>query len=160
MEHHGHIALDTDVRVQVLSMSAATIDRALEHARAEQGKPRRRQRDSSESVKASVPVRTFADWNDPAPGFFEVDFVVHGGDSAAGRFIHSLVLTDIASGWTEAVPLLARSQDLVVEALEQVRTHLPMPMLQLLRASRHRVSRGDGRTRRTTRLGSSRRTAP
>lgn len=61
MEHHGHIVLDTDVRVQVLSMSAATIDRALEHARAEQGKPRRRQRGAPESVKASVPVRTFID---------------------------------------------------------------------------------------------------
>jgi hypothetical protein len=35
--------------VQVLSMSAATIDRELKHARAEQGKPRRRQRGSSES---------------------------------------------------------------------------------------------------------------
>jgi hypothetical protein len=129
MELHGHIQLEADIRKQLLGMSASTIDRALAPARAERSKLGRRKRNSSASVKAKVPVRTFADWDDPAPGFFEIDFVVHGGGSSAGRFIHSLSLTDIASGWTEAVPLLARNQDLVVEALEQVRAHLPMPML-------------------------------
>ncbi|KIG16813.1 Mobile element protein [Enhygromyxa salina] len=108
MEHHGHIDLADDIREQLLGMSAATIDRALIPARAGRKKLGHRKRVSSAaSVKASVPVRTFADWSDPPPGFFEIDFVVHGGGSAAGRFIHSLVLTDIASGWTEAVPLLA-----------------------------------------------------
>ena len=40
------------------------------------------------------------DWNDPPPGFFEMDMVAHCGKSVAGSHVHSLVLTDIASGWT------------------------------------------------------------
>jgi hypothetical protein len=35
-----------------------------------------------------VPTRTFADWNDSAPGFMEIDLVTHSGDIAAGSFAH------------------------------------------------------------------------
>ena len=38
----------------------------------------------------------------------------------AGSFIHTLVATDVCSGWTEFVPLLAREQSLVVEELEML----------------------------------------
>ena len=62
----------------------------------------------------NIPVRTFADWNAPPPGFLEIDLVVHHGGSWWGSMIHSLVATDICTGWTEAVPLLAREQSLVV----------------------------------------------
>jgi hypothetical protein len=76
-------------------------------------------------------VRTFADWNDPAPGFFEMDMVAHCGKSVAGSHVHSLVLTDIASGWTIAAPMLVREQTLVTETLEQIRSELPFPLLGL-----------------------------
>jgi len=36
----------------------------------------------------------------------------------AGSFIHTLVGTDVGSGWTEFVPLLARGQSLVIEGPE------------------------------------------
>ena len=37
--------------------------------------------------------------------------------------------TDICTGWTEAVPLLAREQSLVVEGLEAIAGQLPFPVL-------------------------------
>ena len=46
-----------------------------------------------------------------------------------GAFLWSLVATDVCSGWTEAVPLLAREQSLVVEGLEGIRRQLPVPIL-------------------------------
>ena len=46
----------------------------------------------------------------------------------SGSFIHSLVATDICTGWTEAVPLLAREQSLVVEGLEAICGRLPFAM--------------------------------
>ncbi len=64
-----------------------------------------------------MPVRTFADWGDPPPGFVEVDFVAHSGVSTAGAFVQTLVLTDIATGWTECVPVVMRAGALVLEAL-------------------------------------------
>ena len=43
--------------------------------------------------------------------------------------MHSLASVDMCSGWVEGVPLLAKSQALVVEALEAMRRQLPFPIL-------------------------------
>ena len=58
----------------------------------------------------------------PSPGFLEIDLVAHCGDNMGGSFIYSLVATDVCTGWTEAVPLLAREQSLVVTGLEAIAT--------------------------------------
>ena len=74
-------------------------------------------------------MRTFSDWKDPAPGFFEADLVSHSGPTARGSYVQTLVLTDIASGWTECAPLLVREQVLVTEVLDEVRRVLPFALL-------------------------------
>ena len=75
-----------------------------------------------------IPIKTFADWKEPVPGFLEIDFVVHGGGSMAGEYLHSLVVTDVASEWVEAVALLAREQHLVIEGLNRIRKLLPVTL--------------------------------
>ena len=45
-----------------------------------------------------------------------------------GVFLWSLVATDICTGWTEAVALVAREQSLVVEGLEVRRRQFPVPI--------------------------------
>src|SRR5690242_12978228 len=92
------------------------------------GKPRRRSPVSA-AVRRSVPVRTFSDWQDPPPGFFEADLVTHSGPVASGSFAQTLVLTDIATGWTECAPLLVREQKLLTEVLTELRKLLPFPLL-------------------------------
>ena len=89
----------------------------------------RRRRHSSKKVSKDIPIKTFSDWKDPSPGFLEIDFVVHGGGSMAGEYLHSLVATDVCCGWVEAVPLLAREQSLVTEGLDRIREQLPVPTL-------------------------------
>ena len=108
MERHGHGGLDDQKRQQLLAMSAATIDRILKGVRASAAGQRRRK--GSTAIRRSVPVRTFSDWNNPAPGFVEADLVAHSGPFAKGAFTQTLVLTDIATGWTECAPLLVREQ--------------------------------------------------
>ena len=76
---------------------------------------------------AGRPVRTFGDWKDPAPGFVETDLVAHCGGTLSGSFVWSLVLTDIASGWTECVPFLVGEARLVVDALDRLRGAVPFP---------------------------------
>jgi hypothetical protein len=100
LERHGHMKLDVDVRIRLLAASASTIDRVLSSPRASAG-PRRARTRTVPGIRRSIPVRTFADWNEPAPGFLEVDLVAHSGESMGGSFAHTLVLTDIATGWTE-----------------------------------------------------------
>src|SRR6202042_3046260 len=49
--------------------------------------------------------------------------------SMQGTFLWSLVATDVCSGWTEAIPLVAREQSLVAEGLEVIRCQFPIPIL-------------------------------
>lgn len=111
----------------MLAMSAATIDRALIEAKAGAGQKRRR--GSVNGVRRSIPVRTFSDWGDPAPGYCEADLVWHSGPTAKGSFIQTLVVTDIATGWTECAPLLVREQTQVLLVLAEIRKVLPFALL-------------------------------
>jgi len=126
LEQHGHLSLDATVRECLLAVSAATIDRLLASVRSNSA---RRKRRKTAKPSKQIAVRTFADWKEPAPGYLEVDFVSHGGSSMQGVFLWSLAATDVCSGWTEVVPLLAREQSLVVEGLEVIRRQLPVPVL-------------------------------
>ena len=127
LERHGHLHLDAEVRERLQRVSASTIDRVLAEPRAGNGR-RRTRRTNGPRIRGSVPVRTFADWKDPAPGFVEADLVAHSGDTMAGSMAHTLTITDIASGWTECIALLVRESSLVVDALDRLRVGLPFPL--------------------------------
>jgi hypothetical protein len=129
MERHGHLQLAPEVRTGLLAMSAATMDRALCDIRGQARGRTRRHAAPSAAVRRSVPVRTFSDWGDPAPGFVEADLVAHSGPMTRGSFVQTLTLTDIATGWTECAPLLVREQRLLTEVLTEVRKRLPFPLL-------------------------------
>jgi Integrase core domain len=116
------------VRSRLLDVSAATIDRLLHPEREATGLVRQR-RWGMGSVRRSVPVRTFADWGDPPPGYFECDLVEHcGGVKNGGNFVHTLILTDIHSGWTECAALTVREQSLVVEGIRAVASRVPFAL--------------------------------
>jgi hypothetical protein len=129
MERHGHLRLAPEVRISLLAMSAATMDRALRGVREQAAGRARRRAAPSAAIRRSVPVRTFSDWQDPPPGFFQADLVAHSGPVASGSFVQTLVLTDIATGWTECAPLLVREQKLLTEVLTELRKLLPFPLL-------------------------------
>lgn len=123
LERHGHLQLDSGVRDKLMAMSAATIDRRLSEARV--GGSRRQARKKPTVVQRNVAIRTFADWSDPSPGYLEMDLVVHSGTRLSGSYLHTLSVTDVASGWTDCAPLLARDGALVVESVEALRGSLP-----------------------------------
>ncbi|CAE6858433.1 hypothetical protein R75461_07848 [Paraburkholderia nemoris] len=129
MERHGHLELDPVIKAELLEVSAATIDRMLANARLQIDGQRKRRKGVGSAIRRSIPVRTFADWRDPPPGFFEIDMVEHcGGSKTDGEFVHTLTLTDIASGWTECVAKRTRNQMLVIEAFDKVAADRPFAM--------------------------------
>jgi hypothetical protein len=83
LERHGQLTLDPVVRERLLTASAATIDRLLATRRATAGGRRRRPRARS-TASRGLPIRGFGGWNQPEPGFLEIDFVAHRGDHIAG----------------------------------------------------------------------------
>ena len=74
LERHGHLDLDPDVRERLFAASASTIDRLLRPVREKAGSRRRLKR--KRKMGSRVPVRTFTDWNEPEPGYLEIDLVV------------------------------------------------------------------------------------
>jgi hypothetical protein len=61
----------------------------------------------------------------------EMELMAHYGEVNRGSYVHSLVLTDICSGWTEAAPLVVREGNLVVETVERIRVGLPFALRAL-----------------------------
>jgi hypothetical protein len=131
LERHGHLTLTDPVRAQLLALSRATADRILRHYRERDAPHGMTTTRRGLLIKQQVPVRTFTGWDDVRSGFFEADLVAHCGPWAEGAFLQTLVLTDVATGWTECLALLHRSQHAVIQALDHARALLPMPLLGL-----------------------------
>jgi hypothetical protein len=129
LERHGRLELSQADRVLVLEVSAATIDRQLVDTKIAVAGGKRRRVGFYSAIRREVPIRTFNDWNDPAPGFCEVDMVAHGGTSVAGAFIQTLTMVDVATGWTECMPLVTRESGLVVQAMERAQSLFPWLVL-------------------------------
>src|SRR5947207_497786 len=109
-------------------MSAATADRFLRSQRTvgQRGLSTTR---AGTLLKQQIPIRTFEEWKETRPGFLEADLVAHCGTQAEGAYLYTLTLTDVATGWTECLPLLNRGQDAVIVALKRARHLLPFPLL-------------------------------
>jgi hypothetical protein len=116
LERHGHLSVDDGVRAQLLSMSAATADRMVRRLRETDRPHGISTTKPGRLLKRQVPVRTFGEWDDLRPGFFEADLVAHCGGSTDGSFLYTLCLTDVATGWTECLPLLHRIPSEAVQA--------------------------------------------
>jgi hypothetical protein len=129
LEQHGRLKLGKADHDLVLAISAATIDRLLGDVKVAASGGKRRRAGFYSAIRREVPIRTFNDWKSPPPGFCEVDMVAHGGTSVAGSFIQTLTMVDVATGWTECLPLVTRDGSLVVEAMRHVQSLFPWLLL-------------------------------
>jgi hypothetical protein len=125
LKQHGRLHLSEGEQAQLLAVSAATIDRMLGDVKVAAAGGRRRRAGFYSAIRREVPIRTFNDWKDPAPGLCEVDMVAHGGTSVTGSLIQTLTMVDVATGWTECVPLVNRDGSLVIEAIKRAQSLFP-----------------------------------
>jgi len=108
LEKWGEIKLSTKVREKLFKISAATIDRMLVETRKRYRIKGRSTTRPGSLLKKSIPIRTFADWDEKVPSFFEVDLVSHDGGAVRGDFLQSLNFTDIATGWVEMIAVKSK----------------------------------------------------
>ena len=81
LERHGELTVSREVKEQLCQISAATIDRLLKPHRLRGARRPFSTTKPGSLLKASIPIRTFADWDDKRPGFLEIDLVAHCGES-------------------------------------------------------------------------------
>jgi hypothetical protein len=109
-------------------MSARQLDRRLQSRQREQKRNIYGRTQPGARLKHHLPIKTDS-WDVKAPGFTEVAWVAHAGDSAEGELAHTLNLTDIHPGWTESRGLLGKSELAVQEALDEMQRGLPFRLL-------------------------------
>jgi hypothetical protein len=131
LERTGERAFAPEVRAKLLRISAATIDRMLAPERARLRIRGRSGTKPGSILKRQIPIRTFADWDDARPGFCEVDLVAHDGGSGDGEFCQTLVLTCVATGWTEMRALRNKAQRWSFAAIVDIEATMPFPLLGL-----------------------------
>ena len=130
LERLDRLDMSVEVRDQLLAMSPATMDRHLQPYRtgliAAKGiahtKP-------GSLLKSSIPLKTWAEWNDTEPGFIEIDLVGHEGGDNNGTFHYSLNATDIATGWTETCTVRSKGERIVAAGLDQLIGRFPFLIL-------------------------------
>lgn len=127
LEFHGHLKLSADTKRSLLKMSASTADRLLKEEKRKYGRSKSTTRPGRLN-KTNVPVRTFAQWDDAEPGFFEADLVAHCGGVISGIYLHTLTMTDISTGWIELLPVFGKSEEKVLAAIRQVASVIPFHM--------------------------------
>jgi len=130
LERHKYLNLSREVKNKLLTISAATADRILKKERIKYNKGISTTKPGN-LLKKQIQIRTFADWDDVVPGFMEVDLVAHCGGNISGRYLHTLVLTDIATGWTECLAVLNKSSYDVITALKITQKILPFKLMGL-----------------------------
>jgi hypothetical protein len=130
LERTGHLVLEQKVRDQLLELSASTADRLLKPAKQRLGRSRSYTR-KGHWLRSEIAVQTFSDWSDKRTGFFEADLVSHNGGNPRGQCLHTLTITDIATGWTELLALRGKTELAVLDGLRIAMRKLPMPLLGL-----------------------------
>jgi len=129
LRRHGEKHLNAAMEVQLCRMSPSTIDRLLRSARRIGGRKPISTTHAGNLLKNYIPIRTFADWQENKPGFMEIDLVAHCGESMDGTYLQTLCAVDIASGWTECLPLSSKYQEKVRQAVHHMRQRLPFLLL-------------------------------
>jgi hypothetical protein len=128
LEQQKELILPTEVKQLLLCMSRSSIDRCLQPVRFEHPHGLSTTKPGT-LLKQAIPVRIFTPWEDERPGFEEIDLVAHCYQSTEGQYLNTLSVTDIATGWTECLAIWQKSQQLVAEAILELRNRLPFPLL-------------------------------
>jgi hypothetical protein len=129
LRQHGEQRFGTSVEAQLCRISPSTIDRLLRPCRKLGGRKALSTTKPGSLLKSSIPIRTFADWQENKPGFMETDLVAHCGESTEGFYLNTLCAVDVASGWTECLAVWGKGQERVKTAVHRMRQSLPFPLL-------------------------------
>ena len=131
LKRHGEITITPEVEAQLRLISSSSIDRLLHPYRRLGGRRPFVTTKRGSLLKRSIPIRTFADWEEDSPGFLEIDLVAHCGESTEGFYLTTLSTVDVASGWSECIGVWGKGQQRVRSAIHRVRQRLPFPLMGL-----------------------------
>jgi len=115
------LSINEEIKEKLFRISPATTDRMLKKEKKRRDLKARSNTKPGTLLKNSIPIRTFADWDESMPGFSEVDLVSHNGGDRRGE----LDGADARAGWTETEAVRNKAQVYVFKAIKK-KLHLPV----------------------------------
>jgi len=125
MKRFGEIYVTPTEESLLLSLSAATMDRMLRGERASMTIRGRTLTKPGTLLRSRIAVRTFAQWDEKEPGYFELDLVGHCGGTGSGEFLYTLNMTDVYSGWVALGGMKGRGERGTLLAIKAASEHIP-----------------------------------
>ena len=130
LERHGELEFGRDryspaVRQELLTMSAASIDRYLKTAKAKDQISGVSTTKPSPLLRSSIKVRRAGDEVAAEPGFFEGDTVAHCGPTLKGEFARTLNLTDVHTGWVFTRSIRNNAHSHILAGLKAAAAEIP-----------------------------------
>jgi hypothetical protein len=130
LQRHGELTFGREryspqVRQELLTMSAASIDRYLKTAKAKDQISGVSATKPSPLLRNSIKVRRAGDEVEAEPGFFEGDTVAHCGPTLKGEFARTLNLTDVHTGWVFTRSVRNNAHANILAGLKAAATEIP-----------------------------------
>lgn len=131
LERHGQLTLSVELRRQLVGISPATVDRLLARERRRARPVPYVHRRAPSALQQAIPIRTFGEWDQVRPGAVQADLVLHCGARARGRYLTTLLVVDVATGWVDCQAVAGLGYHRVKTALHHVGRRWPVPIREL-----------------------------
>lgn len=129
LKRDGEIEVSLEIEEKLLTISAATIDRLLAPTKRKLKVKGISGTKPGTLLKSQIPIRTFADWDELTPGFFELDSVAFCGSILSGHHVWGLNFVDVLTGWVGLDAVMGKGQHGIHEATRDFKKRLPFKML-------------------------------
>lgn len=122
---------DENVRAELLTMSAATIDRYLKPSKAADAISGHATTKPSMLLRSSIGIRKAGDEVEAEPGFFECDTVAHCGPTTKGEYARTVNMTCVYTGWVFTRSVRNNAHVHVLAALKAGKAAVPFEVAGL-----------------------------
>jgi len=129
---HEELRVGPETLEKLARISVSTLKRSLKRVGRSDPKLATQQpkRPQVSDLRKQYPMSKIA-WDIAEAGHFEVDLVHHGGESAAGEYVHTLQMVDVATGWSEVVAVYGRSYRVMADGFDYLLTRLPFAVQEI-----------------------------
>jgi len=121
----GELACSDAVVSKLKTISPRTIDTKLAHIKEDIGRTGKYKHIAHPLLYQKIPVKVFAEQDREGTGNIQIDCVEHCGARAAGTFIYSVSMTDIAHGWWEGSAAMGKGQEGICAGIDTGRKRFP-----------------------------------
>ncbi len=130
LDRHGELRVTSRLLQQLEDISISTVRRRLKRIRQDQPQLPRRKPRANRGLLQGIPMLRLP-WDLAEPGHFETDLVHHCGPTAAGEYVCTLQMIDVATGWSERQAVLGRSYLVMEDAFRSILARLPFPVIEI-----------------------------